>query len=59
MKLNKLICLAFVSILVASVLAVTQDKYSLTSPSGLRSPTSGVTRTGRWFHRPGPTNCSR
>jgi hypothetical protein len=35
MKLNTLICLAFVSILVASVLAVTQDKYSLTSPSGI------------------------
>ena len=35
MKLNKLICPAFVSILVASLLAVTQDKYSLKSPSGI------------------------
>ena len=35
------------------------DKYSLKSPSGMHSPTSGATRTGRWTPPPAQMKCSR
>ena len=48
---------ALVALVAAAVYA--QDKYSLKSPSGIGSPTSGDTKTGRWSLPPEPTKCSK
>jgi len=61
-KLTIAIAAAVLAVLGATVIYAqdhAQDKYSLKTPSGIASPTSGDTRTGRRSLPPGLTKCSR